>query len=185
MARLILTIGFFTLVTLNKAEIDLSPNEGTLWLGIWQATGRQENWDAFVTALAAPGHFSRGSHEAKLEFWKTGENYHYAVSVTGTNFTRELEFKLGEEITVTRNGMEIKVKFSEDGNKLLHDVNVTSRNKQIHFEYEVIDDELVKTYKTGNTSAKCWFRKVLVELIHLSVSKPEPLKQYGAGFRKD
>jgi len=162
MSRLILAVAFFGLVALASAAIDLSKAEwtGKPWLGKWE-TVRDENWGPFVDALDLPAQYTgAGSSKAILKLWKAGDHFHHVLSIPDKHLKNELEFKLGEEFTVNKNGTDIKIKFTEDGDKLKTDFKVPSKNKEFHDVYEVNGEELVKTYKTGDVTVKRYFKKV-------------------------
>jgi len=137
---------------------------GKAWLGKWVSTERSENWDAFVAALGLPLAQFGGNHKTIHKLWKEGDHYHHKIIIKDKNYTKEVEFHLGEEGSSSHHGVDVKFKYTEEGdNKLVNVVSVPSKNKVIHDIYEVKGDELEKTYKIGEVQAKRWYKKQAAE----------------------
>nr|5XN9_A Chain A, SAHS1 [Ramazzottius varieornatus]5XN9_B Chain B, SAHS1 [Ramazzottius varieornatus]5XNA_A Chain A, SAHS1 [Ramazzottius varieornatus]5XNA_B Chain B, SAHS1 [Ramazzottius varieornatus] len=132
---------------------------GKSWMGKWESTDRIENFDAFISALGLPLEQYGGNHKTFHKIWKEGDHYHHQISVPDKNYKNDVNFKLNEEGTTQHNNTEIKYKYTEDGGNLKAEVHVPSRNKVIHDEYKVNGDELEKTYKVGDVTAKRWYKK--------------------------
>jgi len=182
MLRLTAVLSLFGLLVLTTAEIDHDWSKaewtGKSWLGRFESDDRQENWPAFVDAVDLPNYFNRGIHKAVLKIWRTGDVYHRAIGIPEKNFEfNALNFRLGEEVTINRNGTEVKVKFTEDGDKLVADVTIPSQNKHIKDVHEVIGDDLVKTYTANGVTAKRWFKR---EEPSLTITGPVPRREANA-----
>ena len=76
--------------------------------------------------------------------WKEGDHYHHELDIPDKNFKKDLEFRLGHESITQFKDKEVKIRYSEEGSKLIADVQIPAKNKNIHDVYEVKGDELVK-----------------------------------------
>jgi hypothetical protein len=165
MSRVFVALALFGVVAMAAAS-GAGEKEwtGKPWLGKWQSlpTDKAENWEAFVNALAIPEQYTRDLQKTIHTIYKQGEHYHHIFAIPDKNFEKDLEFTLGQEISVKHGENEVKVKYSEDGDKLVADVSIPAKNKQIHDVYEVQGDQLIKTYKVGDVVAKRWFKKLAV-----------------------
>ncbi|OWA51793.1 hypothetical protein BV898_16259 [Hypsibius exemplaris] len=157
MARLFVAVALFGVVAFAAAEKEWT---GKTWLGSWASTDRAENWEAFVDALGLPSdQYPREVQRTIHTIYKQGDKYHHEVSIPSKNFKKAIEYTLGTETDVQHGPHTIKLKYTEDGEKLVADVQIPSKNKQIHDIYEVQGDTLTKTYKVGDVVAKRWFTR--------------------------
>jgi hypothetical protein len=85
-----------------------------------------------------------GDHKTVHLIWKEGDHFHHQISIKDKAYKQDVEFKLGEEGTVSHNNTEVKFRYTEDGDKLINEVKIPSKNKIIHDTYVVTGDELEK-----------------------------------------
>ncbi|OWA51792.1 hypothetical protein BV898_16258 [Hypsibius exemplaris] len=163
MSRVLVALALFGVVALAAASGDAQKEwTGKSWLGKWQSlpTDKSENWEAFVNALAIPEQYTRDLQKTVHTFYKQGDHYHHIFAIPDKNFEKNIEFNLGAESSAKHGEHEVKIKYAEDGDKLVADVRIAAKNKHIHDVYEVQGEELVKTYKVGDVVAKRWFKKI-------------------------
>jgi len=134
------------------------------WLGRWESSESKqpENFDAVISALGLPVEKFGGNPKSILELRKEGDSYKSIFEVPSKNYKTELNFKLGEEgshVEPKFGNIEIKYKYTEDGEKLLAEVKAPAKNKIIHDTYEVVGNELIKSYKVDGIVGKRYFNR--------------------------
>ncbi|OWA51797.1 hypothetical protein BV898_16263 [Hypsibius exemplaris] len=163
MARFLVALALFGVVAMTAASGD-APKEwsGKPWLGkfVAEVSDKSENWEAFVDALGLPDQYPRAQLKTIHSFYKQGEHYHHILSLPDKNINKDIEFTLGQEVEIKHGEHSLKIKYFEDGNKLVADVSIPAKGKSIHDVYDVQGDQLIKSYKVGDVVAKKWFKKV-------------------------
>jgi len=162
MSRILLSLVTFGIVALAVARPshDKSRAEftGRPWLGRWISTGRTENAQAAVEAIAFPNQYAvlqRMEHT----FRKEGDHFLHEISIPDRDFTRIDEFRMGEDTEILHDGHPVKLNYKEEGDALVIDVSFRTKGKHIRHTFEAQGDELIKTSRFGNVSSKRWFRR--------------------------
>ncbi|XP_055347786.1 secretory-abundant heat soluble protein 64681-like [Paramacrobiotus metropolitanus] len=142
---------------------EIAPDPEHPWIGKWESIdGRQENFDNLVAKLDAPQY--GGNQKVYHKLWKEGDHFHHGLAVPDKQLKKFVQFKFGEEQSLTFNNTEFKITYSEKDKDLHVDVKIPAKGVTIHDVYHVEGEELVKSYTVGDVKAKKWFKK--------AVSKP-------------
>nr|WPK49613.1 SAHS [Hypsibius exemplaris] len=130
------------------------PTNTKPWLGTWTSTDRTENWEAFVKALGPniPTHFVGKHHKSIHKFTKPNgdaadNKFRHEVMVLPEDigFKRVLEFKMGEEVKFTKDGIDMLFKYTEDSEGTLKvEIRVPAKNKVIHDIFRVTGDNEIE-----------------------------------------
>ncbi|XP_055344072.1 secretory-abundant heat soluble protein 1-like [Paramacrobiotus metropolitanus] len=137
---------------------DIAADPAHPWIGRWESIdGRHENFENFIKHLGL-AHYG-ADNKVYHKFWKEDDHFHHGIAVTEKDFKKFVEFKLGEEGTLTWNNTEFKYKYTEENKDLHVEVKVPAKDKVVHDTYHVEGEQLVKTYKVDNVEAKRWFAK--------------------------
>ncbi|XP_055348487.1 secretory-abundant heat soluble protein 1-like [Paramacrobiotus metropolitanus] len=143
----IICLGTLAIAAIEGAGLDA-------FLGKYESTDRRENTQAFAAAL------KQDDIHAKIinEFSASGDEYHHKFSVPSKNYVQDLPFKLGEERQAAFNGTNYKYKYTLEGDSLKANFDLPDRQVDQMFTFS--GNEMVKTYKVGDVTAKVWFTKV-------------------------
>ncbi|OWA51789.1 hypothetical protein BV898_16255 [Hypsibius exemplaris] len=154
---------FVSTVADHKGEKHGGKFDGKSWLGKWESTNHTENLETFVSQLGYPSAEHVTDQKVFQKFWQDGEHFHHKITVPTKNYTLQHKFTLGQPGKATFNNVEFKYLYAELGNDLHVEITVPSKNKTVSDSYHVFQNgtELEKTYKTGDTVAKRWYKKVI------------------------
>jgi len=139
------------------------------WLGKWVLSDKPAlNWEPFVAQL----HLANPLKDVLFETKKTentitrvGDEYTSTLLVPETGRTLSSTFKIGESKSLEHPtdlpGHKLDFIAREDGGKLTFDVTIPTLDgaRPIEVSIEVVGDELVKTFKVGDSTATRYFNR--------------------------
>nr|5Z4G_A Chain A, SAHS4 [Ramazzottius varieornatus]5Z4G_B Chain B, SAHS4 [Ramazzottius varieornatus] len=139
---------------------------GKPWLGKWESIdGTPENWEAFVKAANIPPKdqaLYNGKQKTLLKYWKEAgeDHYHVQTSFPGTEHKMETSFKMGQEGTLSHDGVDLKYVCTEDGEQLITKINIPSKNQETIVTYTATGDDLEQTFTSNGVTGKRWYKKI-------------------------